>query len=91
MSSNNLQLIKTRIESMSIYHQTEILKIFNDNNTTLNGNNNGTFINLTQLDSRVIEQINKYIKYVDEQESELNEVEIEKDRIQIEFFNGNKD
>ena len=36
--SNNLQLIKTRIESMSIYHQMEILRIFNDNNTTLNEN-----------------------------------------------------
>ena len=91
MSSTNLQLIKARIESMSIYHQMEILKIFNDNNTTLNENNNGTFINLTQLDISVIEQINKYIKYVDEQESELNEVENEKDRIQNKFFNGNKE
>jgi len=91
MSSNNLQLIKTRIESMSIYHQKEILKIFNDNNTTLNENNNGTFINLTKIDNSIIEQINKYIKYVDEQESELNEVEDEKDRIQNKFFNGNKE
>ena len=91
MSFNNLQLIKTRIESMSIYHQREILKIFHDNNTTLNENNNGTFINLTQLDASVIEQINKYIKYVDEQESELNEVENEKDRIQHKFFNDNKE
>ena len=75
--SNNLQLIKTRIESMSIYHQMEILRIFNDNNTTLNENNNGTFINLTGLDNSIIEKINKYIKYVDEQEDELNEVENE--------------
>jgi len=89
--SNNLQLIKTRIESMSIYHQMEILRIFNVNNTTLNENNNGTFINLTGLDNSIIEKINKYIKYVDEQEDELNEVENEKDRIQNKFFNGNKE
>ena len=89
--SNNLQLIKTRIESMSIYHQMEILRIFNNNNTTLNENNNGTFINLTELDNSIIEKINKYIKYVDEQEDELNEVENEKDRIQNKFFNGNKE
>tara|TARA_Y100001935_G_scaffold200479_1_gene168810 strand:- start:179 stop:451 length:273 start_codon:yes stop_codon:yes gene_type:complete len=89
--SNNLQLIKTRIESMTIYHQMEILRIFNNNNTTLNENNNGTFINLTGLDNSIIEKINKYIKYVDEQEDELNEVENEKDRIQNKFFNGNKE
>tara|TARA_B100000925_G_scaffold289972_1_gene274073 strand:- start:2072 stop:2344 length:273 start_codon:yes stop_codon:yes gene_type:complete len=89
--SNNLQLIKTRIESMTIYHQMEILRIFNNNNTTLNENNNGTFINLTELDNSIIEKINKYIKYVDEQEDELNEVENEKDRIQNKFFNGNKE
>ena len=89
--SNNLQLIKTRIESMTIYHQMEILRIFNDNNTTLNENNNGTFINLTGLDNSIIEKIKKYIKYVDEQEDELNEVENEKDRIQNKFFNGNKE
>ena len=89
--SNNLQLIKTRIESMTIYHQMEILRIFNNNNTTLNENNNGTFINLTELDNSIIEKINKYIKYVDEQEDELNEVENEKDRIHNKFFNGNKE
>ena len=89
--SNNLQLIKTRIESMSNYHQMEILRIFKDNNTTLNENNNGTFINLTGLDNSIIEKINKYIQYVDEQEDELNEIENEKDRIQNKFFNGNKE
>lgn len=91
MPGNNLQLIKTRIENMSIYHQKEILRIFNDNSTTLNQNNNGTFINLTQLDNSIIEKINKYIQYVDEQENELNEVEHEKDRIQNTFFNDNKE
>ena len=91
MPGNNLQLIKTRIENMSIYHQKEILRIFNDNSTTLNQNNNGTFINLTQLDNSIIEKINKYIQYVDEQENELNEVEHEKDMIQNTFFNDNKE
>ena len=91
MPGNNLQLIKTRIENMSIYHQKEILRIFNDNSTTLNQNNNGTFINLTQLDNSIIEKINKYIQYVDEQENELNEVEHEKDRIQNTFFIDNKE
>jgi len=69
----------------------EILRIFDNNNTTLNENNNGTFINLTELDNSVIEKITKYINYVNEQENELTEVENEKDRIQNKFFNGNKE
>lgn len=91
MTTNYLQTIKTRIESMTIYHQKEILRIFNNNNTNLSENNNGTFINLTEVKDDVLEKINKYIKYVDEQEHELTEVENEKDRIQSAFFNGNKE
>lgn len=91
MTTNYLQTIKTRIENMTLYHQKEILRIFNDNNTNLSENNNGTFINLTEVNSSILEQINKYIKYVDEQENELNQVENEKNRIQSAFFNGNKE
>tara|TARA_B110000483_G_scaffold243182_1_gene331729 strand:- start:7311 stop:7586 length:276 start_codon:yes stop_codon:yes gene_type:complete len=91
MTTNYLQTMKTRIESMALYHQIEILRIFSDNNTNLSENNNGTFINLTEVNDSIIEQINKYIKYVDEQEDELNQVENEKDRIQNTFFNGNKE
>tara|TARA_Y100000768_G_scaffold384143_1_gene367609 strand:- start:2731 stop:2961 length:231 start_codon:yes stop_codon:yes gene_type:complete len=76
---------------MSIYHQKEILKILNENKVSLNENNNGTFVNLTATDKSIIEKINVYIRYVDEQENELKEVENEKDRIQNKFFNDNKE
>tara|TARA_B100001769_G_C22112500_1_gene602364 strand:+ start:4840 stop:5115 length:276 start_codon:yes stop_codon:yes gene_type:complete len=91
MSTKNIQDIKNRIESMSIYHQKEILKILSENKVSLNENNNGTFVNLTDTDKSIIEKINVYIRYVDEQENELNEVENEKDRIQNKFFNDNKE
>lgn len=86
-----LQTLKTRIEQMSVYHQIEILRIFKDNNILLNENNNGTFINLTELEGEIIEKLEKYISYVNEQESQLNEVENEKNRIQNTFFKDNKD
>ena len=86
-----LQTLKTRIEQMSVYHQIEILRIFQDNNILLNENNNGTLINLTELESGIIEKLDKYISYVNEQESQLNEIEKEKNRIQKTFFKDNKD
>ena len=86
-----LQTLKTRIEQMPEYHQIEILRIFQDNDILLNENNNGTFINLTELESGIIEKLDKYISYVNEQESQLNEIENEKNRIQNTFFKDNKD
>ena len=90
-STKMLQTLKGRIEKMPIYHQIEILKIFKESDILLNENNNGTFINLTELDSSIIEKLEKYISYVNEQESQLNEVEIEKTRIQNVFFKDFKD
>ena len=85
-STKMLQTLKGRIEKMPIYHQIEILRIFKESDILLNENNNGTFINLTELDSTIIEKLDKYISYVNEQESQLNEVENEKTRIQNVFF-----
>jgi len=50
-STKMLQTLKGRIEKMPIYHQIEILRIFKESDILLNENNNGTFINLTELDS----------------------------------------
>tara|TARA_B110000483_G_scaffold211531_1_gene259337 strand:+ start:344 stop:592 length:249 start_codon:yes stop_codon:yes gene_type:complete len=76
---------------MPVYHQIEILRIFKESDILLNENNNGTFINLTELDNSIIDKLDKYISYVNEQETQLNEIENEKDRIQNTFFKDNKD
>jgi hypothetical protein len=67
------------------------LRIFKESDILLNENNNGTFINLTELDNSIIDKLDKYISYVNEQETQLNEIENEKDRIQNTFFKDNKD
>ena len=90
-STMMLQTLKERIEKMPVYHQIEILRIFKDSDILLNENNNGTFINLTELDNTIIEKLDKYISYVNEQESQLNEVENEKTRLENIFFKDNKD
>ncbi len=85
---NNL---KIAIEKMSQYHQQEILKIFVKNDTIVNENKNGCFINLSDLKEKNIEPIIKYVNYVNEQEKNLDVIESEKDRIQKVFFKQNKD
>tara|TARA_Y100000389_G_scaffold36102_1_gene30691 strand:- start:22544 stop:22828 length:285 start_codon:yes stop_codon:yes gene_type:complete len=88
---DKLNSLKITIEKMSQYHQEQILKIFVENNTIINENQNGCFINLTDLKEEEIQPINKYVNYVNEQEKNLDVIETEKDRIQKIFFKQDKD
>ena len=84
----NLQNIKKKCEKMNIIHQKEILRILkNEKTINLNENNNGTFINLTELDGNVIEKLKNFISYVNNQEEHLKNIENEKTKIQESFFN----
>lgn len=84
----NILKLKERIESMPIYHQIEVLRILNKHTTVkTNENNNGTFVNLTEQNQDVINELDKYANYVDEQQKLLNKVETEKEMIEKTFFN----
>ena len=89
----SLEALKCTIESMPKYHQVEVLSILKQQkDICINENNNGTFINLTELDKSVIEILNKYVLYVDEQKNQLDIIENEKKRIEKTYFNkDNKD
>tara|TARA_B100000902_G_C27083427_1_gene800070 strand:+ start:351 stop:671 length:321 start_codon:yes stop_codon:yes gene_type:complete len=82
-----LQEIKEKIENMNKLHQIEILRIFNKNqDTVINSNQNGSFINLSNVPENIIQEICKYLKYVDEQSIEINIVETKKDEYKEKFF-----
>jgi len=83
---DSLKMLKERIESTNIFHQIEILRIFNDHGVTINENKNGVFINLTYVDSSILDKIYKYLSYVNKQEDQLNEIEKEKEKIATSFF-----
>jgi len=88
---DRLQKIKENIEIMNKCYQVEILKLLNNESTVvLSENNNGIFINLTDLDISIIDKLEKFIKYVIEQQNELTIVEEEKAIIKNEFFKQNK-
>lgn len=87
---NNIELlqnIKKKCEQMTFIHQKEILRILiQEKNISLNENNNGTFINLTELDNNVINKLNNFISYVNNQEEHLKSLENEKSKLQETFF-----
>ena len=93
MDISELNSIRDKIESMPKFNQVEILRIFSKHkNVTLNENKYGVHINLTDLSENIIEELKIYIKYVNTQELNLNELEKQKEDFKNTFFGkDNKD
>ena len=81
-----LRELKETIESMSNHHQIEVLRILHDKNTSLNENQNGTFVNLTLLNEEVINALKEYADYVKDQQQTLAVIEARKKQIQNKYF-----
>lgn len=76
---NKLEKLKEKIESLSKFQQVEILKILSKNFCKLNENKSGIFVNMTYLESSVIEEIEKYMLYVEDQANTFQTVEYQKE------------
>jgi len=75
-----LEAMKSKIEGMSKNRHIEILKIIKTNSDVkLNSNKNGVYVNISYLDDETIEKINKYLHYIDDQESSLLTAEYQKE------------
>lgn len=86
--------IRDKIESMSKFNQVEVLRIFSKHPeiVTLNENKYGVHINLTDMSESIIKELQIYIKYVNTQELNLNELEKQKEEFKNTFFGkDNKD
>ena len=73
---NNMRNV---IENMNKFNQIEILRILQNGNVTLNENNYGVFINLSNVNNANLTKLINYIKYVDAQEQNLNNIEKQKE------------
>jgi hypothetical protein len=83
----SVNILKERIEKMSKYHQVEVLRILtNTPEVKINENNNGTFINLSEQPTEILNKLEKYANYVDEQQKQLKLIETEKQEIEQTFF-----
>ena len=88
----DLNCLKERIEELTKFHQVEILKILkSDESITINENKNGIFINMTNIKDFAITQLEDYLKYVNKQEKQLNDIEAQKSELSNTYFNDNKD
>lgn len=84
--------IRDKIETMSKFNQIEILRILTKRNVTINENKYGIHINLSELDDVILDDLLAYIKYVNTQEVELNNIEQQKQSYKdIYFLKDNKD
>ena len=85
--SEYLNNIKQTIENMDKVHHIEILKILTNENINFNENNNGTFINLTDLNDDIILKLQNYIDYFKKQQNQLINLEEQKKQIENCYFN----
>ena len=81
-----LENIKTKIGELSKMQHIEILKIIKKNSSVkVNENRNGVYINLSYVQQDTIDQLVKYLDYVKDQESNLEQLEMKKEEIKIIF------
>ncbi len=93
-SVSELNYIRETIESMNNFNQIEILRILNKykKSITINENKNGIYINLSDMNKNVLDELITYIKYVNTQELSLYNVEKQKESFKnIYFTKDNKD
>ena len=89
ITTEYLIMLKDKIERMTKTQQFDILRILKKNQTIkLNENKSGIFVNISFLPNDAIEEIEKYVKYISDQESELNMLENQKQEFKNTFFSG---
>jgi len=86
--TNYLMLLKDGIENMPVIHQIEILRILYNKQTQINENKNGVFINISKINDKTLQELENYMKYVIQQEEQLNEIEEQKQYLSKEYFDN---
>ena len=85
-----LNNLKNKIEHLDKSLHIKIFDILKSNNIEFSENRNGVFINLNKLDKHIINKINNFLVYLNNQEKHLNVIENIKDEINNDFFNHKK-
>jgi hypothetical protein len=86
-----LNMIRDSIEKMEKMNQIEVLRILHKYpNITLNENNYGIHINLTELDTNIMTELKHYINYIRTQENNLKSFETQKDNMRSSYFVSSK-
>ena len=73
--SLNLVSLKNQIECLDKIHHIKILNILKNNSIKYSENRNGIFVNMNSFDNNTIDQINKILLYIKNQEKNLIDIE----------------
>ena len=84
--SERLEKLKNTIESISKYHQIEILKILSKKLTKINENKSGCYVNMSFLPQDTISELEEYIAYIKDQEDSLETIEYQKEEFKNAYF-----
>lgn len=88
LNTIQVELLKSQIEQMNKFNHIEILRILKNNKIPINENKNGVFINLTEIDTNIIQQLQQYVEYVNTQQKQLHNIEQQKEDYENKFFNN---
>ena len=83
---DKLENLKNTIESMSKYHQIEILKILSKKLTKINENKSGCYINMSFLPEDTLKELEEYMSYIKDQEESLETMEYQKEEFKNAYF-----
>jgi hypothetical protein len=79
--------MKNNIEKMTKNNQIEVLKILKTHKSVkLNENKSGVFVNISFLSKDLLGELSNYIKYINDQESVINNIESQKQDFKNAFF-----
>lgn len=81
-----LDNIKNIIEGLNKHHQVEILKILDKSNCKLNENKSGVYVNMSYLSEDTIQELEKYLDYIKDQEESLVTMEHQKEEFKNTYF-----
>jgi len=92
LMTDRLKRIKSKIENMDKSNQISALYMLTKNKKIkYSENNNGTFINLTDIEDNMLLKIEEFIEYIELQKYEIDDIEKKKDYIENIYFKQNKD
>jgi len=88
---DGLKKLRDAIQQLEKIHQIYILKLFTMHSVPYTENSNGIFVNMSTISQLVIKDIQEYLKYVDLQETQLEDAEVTKEKYKKSLFKGNKE
>jgi hypothetical protein len=84
----DLMVIRDRLEKLTKEQQMDIFYILHSNNIQYSENKNGIFVNLSTIETSIIQDLLKYLFLKQQQEMVLDDAEKTKELFKMKFFSN---